>query len=42
MNITMYIGVEVFDTKKLSILATVEEVIQAKVGIKYDVDFSIW
>ena len=42
MNVTVYIGVELFFTDQMSILTTVEDLYQFKIGVKYDIDFAVW
>ena len=42
LNVTVYIGVEVFFTDQMSILATLEDVYDFKIGINYDIDFTLW
>jgi hypothetical protein len=39
---TVYIGVELFFTDQMSILATLEDLYEFHIGIKYDIDFAVW
>jgi hypothetical protein len=40
--VTVYIGVELFFTDQMSILASLDDLYEFKIGIKYDIDFSVW
>jgi hypothetical protein len=42
LNVTVYIGVELFFTDQMSILATLEDLYEFHIGIKYDIDFAVW
>lgn len=41
-KITVFIGVELFFTDQMTILATLEEIYPFKIGVNYDIDFSVW
>jgi hypothetical protein len=38
----VYIGVELFFTDQMSILASTEDLYEFKIGVKYDIDFMVW